>query len=207
MILTRFIFPGTIWAVTENAVFRFKVIKEERNVWQIYCENKKFELAKKYSRDNPVHYNHVLIKEADMLFDKGEYLVSAQRYAETHSSFEEVCLKFIQVDQQDALKTFLRRKLETLTPQEKTQTTLIVIWVVELYLNQLEEMRITKKEQSAKYFELQKEFQAFLALPQVSENVKANKSTIYDLMASHGDKMNSIQLTIVHKDFEQVSYL
>lgn len=194
-----------IWAVTENAVLKFKVIKEERNVWQIYCENKKFELAKKYSRDNPVHYSYVLVKEADMLFEKGEYLLSARRYAETHSSFEEVCLKFIQANQQDALKTFLQKKLETLTPQEKTQITLIVIWLVELYLNQLEELRIADMEQSPKYFELQKEFQGLLAMQQVSENIKTNKSTIYDLMASHGDKMNSIQLTIVHKDFEQVS--
>lgn len=53
---------GVIWAVTENNVFRYKVHKEERNVWQIYSENRQFDLAKKYSRDNPLHYNQVLIK-------------------------------------------------------------------------------------------------------------------------------------------------
>ncbi|KAF5295166.1 hypothetical protein FQR65_LT10554 [Abscondita terminalis] len=195
---------GTIWAVAENAVFRFKITKEERNVWQIYCESKNFELAKKYSINNPVHYNYVLIKEADMLFEEGKYLESAKGYAMAQSGFEEVCLKFIQVNQHDALKTFLCDKLQTFTAQDKTQITLIVIWVVELYLNELEEMRIAGKEQTNKYFEVQKDFQTFLALPNVSERIKSVKSTIYDLMASHGDKMNSIQLTIVHKDFEKL---
>ncbi|EFA08901.1 Vacuolar protein sorting-associated protein 18 homolog-like Protein [Tribolium castaneum] len=195
---------GEIWAVTENAVFRFKVTKEERNVWQIFCENQQFDLAKKYSRGNEAFYNQVLIKEADMLFNNKQYELSAQRYAETQSSFEEICLKFIQVDQQDSLKIFLRRKLDTLKPQDKTQITMIVLWVVELYLSKLEEKRLAGLEQSAAYLDIQKEFEVFLALTEVSDCIKKNKSTIYELMASHGDKSNLIKLTIVNKDFEQL---
>ncbi|XP_063904510.1 vacuolar protein sorting-associated protein 18 homolog isoform X2 [Zophobas morio] len=195
---------GEIWAITENAVFRFKVSKEERNVWQIFCENQQFDLAKKYSRGNEASYNQVLIKEAEMLFNKKEYELSAQRYAETQSSFEEICLKFIQVNQQDSLKIFLRRKLDTLKPQDKTQITMIVIWVIELYLSKLEEKRLVGLEQSAAYLDIQKEFEAFLALTEVSDCIKKNKSTIYELMASHGDKSNLIKLTIVNKDFEQL---
>jgi len=26
---------GTVWAFTEKAVFRYKIIREERNVWQV----------------------------------------------------------------------------------------------------------------------------------------------------------------------------
>lgn len=197
---------GDIWAITENAVFRFKVTREERNVWQIFCKNEQFDLAKKYSRSNEACYNQVLIKEADMLFNNKQYELSAQRYAETQSSFEEICLKFIQVDQQDALKLFLRSKLDTLKPQDKTQITMIVIWVVELYLTKLEEKRLEGLEQSATYADIQKEFETFLALQEISECIKNNKGTIYELMASHGDKNNLIKLTIVNKDFEQVIY-
>uniref|UniRef100_A0A1Y1NPC1 Pep3/Vps18 beta-propeller domain-containing protein n=1 Tax=Photinus pyralis TaxID=7054 RepID=A0A1Y1NPC1_PHOPY len=195
---------GTIWAVAENTVFRFKIAKEDRNVWQIYCDGKNFDLAKRYSRNNPVHYNHVLIKEADMLFEEKKYMESANGYALALSGFEEICLKFIQVNQQDALKTFLCKKLETFNPHDKTQITLIVIWVIELYLNQLEKLRISGKEQTPQFFDLQKDFQAFLALEKVAERIKSIKSTIYNLMASHGDKTNSIQLTIVQKDFEKL---
>nr|CAI5818148.1 unnamed protein product [Callosobruchus analis] len=195
---------GEIWAITENAISRFKVTREERNVWQIFCNNGQFELAKKYARSNEACYNHVLIKEADMLFNNKQYELSAQRYAETQSSFEEICLKFIQVNQSDALKVFLRSKLDTLKPQDKTQITMIVIWVVELYLTKLEEMRLQGLEQSAAYLEIQREFDTFIALEEVSDCIKNNRSTIYQIMASHGDKSNLIKLTIINKDFEQL---
>lgn len=196
--------PGEIWAVTENAVFRFKVTKEERNVWQIYCENQQFDLAKKYSRGNEAFYNHVLIKEADMLFDNKEYEKSAQRYAETQSSFEEICLKFIKVSKEDALNVFLQKKLDNLKPQDKTQITMIALWVIELYLSKLEDKRLNDMEQTPAYHNLQKEFETFLALSHVANCVKNNKQTVYDLMASHGDKQNLMKFTIVNKDFEQV---
>lgn len=182
-----------------------KVFKEERNVWRIFCDNQQFDLAKKYSRANEVYYNQVLIKEADMLFEQKQYAISAQRYAETfQSSFEEICLKFIEVDQHDSLKIFLLCKLNTLKVQDKTQITMIVIWLVEFYLNKLEEQRLCGLEQSARYLEVQKEFETFLASAQVSDCIRNNKSTIYELMASHGDKGNLIKLTIVNKDFEQL---
>ncbi|XP_030762434.1 vacuolar protein sorting-associated protein 18 homolog isoform X2 [Sitophilus oryzae] len=195
---------GQIWAVTENAMFRFRVHKEERNIWQIFCANKQFDLAKKYSRGNEACYNQVLIKEADMLFDQKQYHLSAERYAETQSSFEEICLKFMQVDQPDSLKIFLRNKLSTLKPQDKTQITMIVLWVVELYLTKLEEKRLQGLEKSATYDDIQKEFETFLALREVADCIRNNKHTIYELMQSHGDKSNLIKLTIVNKDFEQL---
>lgn len=195
---------GDIWAITENSLFRFKVTKEERNVWQIYCENQQFDLAKKYSRGNELFYNQVLIKEADMLFNQGKYIQSAERYAETQSSFEEVCLKFIKVNEEQALNVFLKKKLDNLEQQDKTQITMIVLWVIELYLSKLEELRLSNKEQTTAFDELQKDFAKFLALPRVADCVKRNKRTIYDLMASHGDKDNLIKFTIVNKDFEQL---
>lgn len=200
----KIIIQGEVWAITENSLFRFKVTKEERNVWQIYCENLQFDLAKKYSRGNELFYNQVLIKEADMLFSEGKYVESAERYAETQSSFEEVCLKFIKVNEEQALNVFLKKKLDNLEPQDKTQITMIVLWVIELYLSKLEELRLSNKEQTTLFDEIQKDFTKFLALPKVADCVKRNKRTIYDVMASHGDKENLIKFTIVNKDFEQL---
>ncbi|XP_076258770.1 vacuolar protein sorting-associated protein 18 dor isoform X1 [Rhynchophorus ferrugineus] len=195
---------GDIWAMTENTMFRFRVNKEERNIWSIFCEKNQFDLAKKYSRNNEVCYNQVLIKEAEMLFNQEQYQLSAERYAETQSSFEEICLKFIQVNQSDALKILLRNKLSRLKPQDKTQITMIVLWVVELYLTKLEEKRLEGLEKSAAYDEIQKDFDTFLTLQEVADCVRDNKGTIYELMQSHGDKSNLIKLTIVNKDFEQL---
>ena len=45
------------------------------------------------------------------------YLESAEMYAQTQNSFEEVALKFIRLDDKDALRKFLHKKLESLRVQ------------------------------------------------------------------------------------------
>ncbi|XP_076650787.1 vacuolar protein sorting-associated protein 18 dor isoform X1 [Halictus rubicundus] len=196
----------SIWAYSEKAVFKYKVNKEDRNVWQIYVDKGEFELAKQYCKDNPAHIDQVLVKQAEMLFKNKEYEKSALISADTHSSFEVISLKFLQEWQIEALKTFLKKKLEKLKTQDKTQITMIVVWVVELFMNQMAVLRSSNKPylNDPQYLELQKQFDSFLAIPKVEECVKRNRSTIYDLMASHGDKENLIRLTIMHCNYEEV---
>ncbi|KAI4456526.1 vacuolar protein sorting-associated protein [Holotrichia oblita] len=197
-------FTNSVWAITENHLYKFIITKEERHVWQFYCDKQEFELAKKFSEDNKFHYNQVLIKEADMLFNKKEYMLSAERYAATQSGFEDICLKFIEAKELEALKVFLCKKLEKLTPHDQAQITMIVLCVIELFLDQLEYMRLQNQEQLPAYHDLQKHFESFLTLKHVSDCVKTNKTSIYNLIASHGDKDNLSKLTIVNKDFEQL---
>ncbi|XP_012271920.1 vacuolar protein sorting-associated protein 18 homolog [Orussus abietinus] len=204
--ITKDPITGCIWAYSQSAVFKYKVTKEDRNVWQIYADKGEFELAKQYCKDNPAHLDQVLVKQAEMLFKNKEFEKSAMIYADTHSSFEEISLKFLQKSQVEALKTFLKKKLEGLKPQDKTQITMIVVWVIELFMNQMGLLRNqqTSHLHNSQYIELQKQFDSFLAIPKVEECVRRNRSTIYDLVASHGDKDNLIRLTIVHHNYEEV---
>ncbi|XP_043280093.1 vacuolar protein sorting-associated protein 18 homolog isoform X2 [Venturia canescens] len=204
--ITKDPITGSIWAYSERAVFKYKVTKEDRNVWQVYVEKGEFELAKQYCKGNPAHIDQVLVKQAEMLFKNNEYEKSAMIYADTHSSFEEISLKFLQESQIEALKTFLRKKLEGLKPQDKTQVTMIVVWVVELFLSQLGSLRSSQISylHNPRYTELQKQFDSFLSIPKVEECIKRNLSKIHDLMASHGDKENLIKLTIMHRNYEEV---
>ena len=204
--ITKDYVTRSIWAYSERAVFKYKVNKEDRNVWQVYIDKGEFELAKQYCKDNPAHIDQVLVKQAEMLFKCKEYEKSALIYADTHSSFEEISLKFLQEWEIEALKTFLKKKLEGLKAQDKTQITMIVIWVTELFMNQMGVLRnsSTSYLHNSQYLELQKQFDSFLAIPKVEECIKRNRSTIYDLMASHGDKDNLIRLTIMHCNYEEV---
>ncbi|KAH0950839.1 hypothetical protein HN011_007913 [Eciton burchellii] len=200
--------PATrsIWAYSEQAVFKYKVTKEDRNVWQIYVDKGEFELAKQYCKNNPAHIDQVLVKQAEMFFKNKEYEKSALIYADTHSSFEEISLKFMQEWQIEALKTFLRKKLDGLKMQDKTQITMIIIWVTELFMNQMGALRNSNISylHDPQYIELQKQLDSFLGIPKVEECIRRNRSTIYDLMASHGDKENLIRLTIMHCNYEEV---
>ncbi|KAK3930225.1 Vacuolar protein sorting-associated protein 18-like protein [Frankliniella fusca] len=202
--ITKDPLKSTIWAFTEKAVFKYKVTKEDRNVWRIYIEKGKFDLAKKYCGDNPAFMDHVLVRQAEMFFENKQYDESAVHYAQTQSSFEEISLKFLQAQQMQALRLFLKKKLELLRPSDVTQITMIVMWVLELFLNQLGELRDRKLENTLDYIELQKEFDSFLKQKPVMECVKRYSEKVYSLIASHGDKANLVKLTSVNRDFEKV---
>lgn len=83
---------------------------------------------------------------------------------------------------------------------------MIVVWVVELFMYQMGKLRsnIISHNHNSNLMELQKQFDSFLCIPTVEDCIKKNFSTIYKLMASHGDKDNLIRLTIMHRNYEQV---
>lgn len=194
----------TIWAVTDKTVFRYKVVREERHVWRIYCEKGLFDLAKEYSNNNPAFIDIINVKEAELLFSKGEFEKSAEVFANTQSSFETICLKFLETDQIDALKIYLGKRLEALADDEKTLTSMVVIWLTELYLSQLSQLRRSGQEEGERYHKLQSDFEVFLLQPKVTKCMQHVKMVIYDLMSSHGDKHNLIKLTLLNEDFENV---
>lgn len=196
---------GRIWVFTEKNVFNYKVLEEDRNVWQIYADRGEFQLAKLYCKGNPVYLDQVTLKHAEVLFNEGDYESSAKYYSQTMSvSFEEIALKFLQISQINPLKTFLSLKLKNLKKEDKTQITMVVIWLIELYLGQLGSLREKNKENTEEYLSIQRELDEFMTQPDVIECVKNNKGTIYDLMATHGDGRNLIQLTVSNQDYEKV---
>nr|QHN70697.1 deep orange [Limenitis arthemis astyanax] len=193
----------TIFAVTDNSVFRYKVNREERNVWRIYSDKEQFDLAKQYCHNNPAYIDIINVKQAELLFSKGDYDRSAEIYAETQSSFETVCLKFLQINKVNALKVYLTKRLEALD-DDKTLISMIVIWMTELYLSQLGSLRHLGKGDSQEYHQLQSDFEIFLLQPKVVKCMQHIKSVVYDLMSSHGDRQNLIKLTVINEDFENV---
>lgn len=194
----------TIWAVTDASVFRYKVAKEERNLWKIYCDKNEFDLAKEYCFNNPASMDFVNVKHAELLFSKGEYEKSAEVFAETESSFETICLKFLELEQSNALQAYLAKRLEFLKDDDKTLISMLVIWMIELYLAQLSTLRRTGKQDTDKYHQVQSDFEMFLLHPKASKCMQHVKSVVYDLMASHGDKQNLIKLMIINEDHENV---
>lgn len=195
---------GTIWAFTGQSIFKYKVTREARDVWQMYLDKNEFELAKEYCRDNVAQLDRVLTKQAEYLFEKGEYQESAMMYAQTQNSFEEIALKFIKLDGKDALKSFIQKKLSALRPQDKTQITMLVTWLIEIFLNQLGEMKEQGQDESDEYRKVQEEFRMFLAQPKNKECVSNNRGVVYDLIASHGDVEDMVFFAVLMQDFEKV---
>nr|XP_022303010.1 vacuolar protein sorting-associated protein 18 homolog [Crassostrea virginica] len=194
---------GTIWAFTGQSIFKYKVTRNP-DVWQMYLDKNEFELAKDYCRDNAAQLDRVLTKQAEYLFEKGQYQESAMMYAQTQNSFEEIALKFIKLDGKDALKSFIQKKLSSLRTQDKTQITMLVTWLIEIFLNQLGEMKEQGQDESEEYRKVQEEFRMFLAQPKNKECVSNNRGVVYDLIASHGDVEDMVFFAVLMQDFEKV---
>lgn len=193
---------GLVWIYTERAVFRYHIQREARDVWQMYMSMTKFDLAKEYCRDRPECMDMVLAKEAEHCFQNKRYIDSAKCYALTQNYFEEIALKFIEAKQEEALKEFLLKKLNNLKQSERTQITLLVTWLAELYLNSLGQLE--SDGNSVIFQETREEFREFLSSSKHKECLYNNRSTIYDLLASHGNVDDMVYFSVVMQDYERV---
>ncbi|XP_041071100.1 vacuolar protein sorting-associated protein 18 homolog isoform X1 [Carcharodon carcharias] len=194
---------GQIWIYTEKAVFRYHIQKESRDVWQMYMNMGKFDLAKEYCKDRPECLDTVLAKEADHCFQNKKYVESAKYYALTQRYFEEIALKFIEAKQEEALKEFLLRKLKNLKLEDKTQLTLLVTWLTEIYLNWLGTLEGDEGKQ-IQFDTTREEFRKFLSGSKIKECLHNNRSTIYDLLASHGNVEDMVFFSVIMQDYERV---
>ncbi|KAM8920736.1 vacuolar protein sorting-associated protein 18 homolog [Pelodytes ibericus] len=194
---------GQIWIHTERAVFRYHVEREPRDVWKMYMNMDKFELAKEFCRDRPECMDMVLAREADHWFEIKKYKESAKCYALTQSYFEEVALKFIEAKQEEALIEFLLKKLSNLKTSEKIQVTLLTTWLTELYLNQLGVLE-SDPSKKPKYLKTRDEFRGFLSTQKNKECLFNNRTAIHDLLASHGDTEHMVYFAVLMQDYDRV---
>ena len=76
------------------------------------------------------------MRKAEWNFRNGRYDESADLYARTKASFEEIALKFIDINKM-SLKSYLCTKLATLDASDEAQITMLVLWIIQLFLSQI----------------------------------------------------------------------
>jgi hypothetical protein len=79
-------------------------------------------------------------QQADHYFRDQNYKLAATYYGKTQRSFEEISLKFLNLNEQNALQVYLLHKLENIKHsknKDATQMTLISTWLTEIYLDKL----------------------------------------------------------------------
>ncbi|THG09514.1 hypothetical protein TEA_008845 [Camellia sinensis var. sinensis] len=137
---------GLFYAFDQNSIFQVSVNDEGRDMWKVYLDLKEYAAALANCRD-PFQRDQVYLAQAEAAFSAKDFLRAASFYAKIYYilSFEEITLKFICVNEQDALRTFLLRKLDNLSKDDKCQITMISTWATELYLDKTSShMGVTK---------------------------------------------------------------
>ena len=220
--VTRDIVTGALYAFTDYAIYQYNVEREERHVWKIFLQKGDLESAEKYCLGDESKLDQVRTKKAESFYDKRKYVESALCYAQTNCSFEEVALKFmrpeVEKDGQTALLTFLKKKLETVKFSEKTQLTMLVVWLFEIYLNMIGNKNSTQRTQlrgdiDAEDIEVvadalddqtSDELFSLIKIQKVADCISSNRTTFYDLLNSHGDKKNLIRFAQELEDFDRI---
>ena len=219
--ITRDLVAGTLYAYTDYAIYQYTVEREERHVWKIFLQKGDIESAEKYCLGDDSKLDQVRTKKAENLYEKKKYVESALCYAMTNCSFEEVALKFmrpeVEKEGQTALLNFLKKRLETIRPSEKTQLTMLVVWLFEIYLNMIGNKTLQRPvmrgdidsediEHVEDAFDDQtsEELFSLMKIPKVAECISNNRTTFYDLLNSHGDKKNLIRFAQELQDFDRV---
>ncbi|KAH9792783.1 vacuolar sorting protein 18 [Citrus sinensis] len=147
---------GVFYAYDQNSIFQVSVNDEGRDMWKVYLDMKEYAAALANCRDPLQRDQCISLKLMEGVLQINYIL-----------SFEEITLKFISVTEQDALRTFLLRKLDNLAKDDKCQITMISTWATELYLDKINRLLLEDdtalENRSSEYQSIIREFRAFLS--------------------------------------------
>ncbi|XP_054729597.1 vacuolar protein sorting-associated protein 18 homolog [Anastrepha obliqua] len=197
--LMRDPFTGIIYVYTEKFFFNFKITDEQRDIWRIYLDKGQYDLAEIYAAEQPEHLDTVLTKKADAAFEKGDYNIAADFYAESSKPFEQVSLKFMKLENKKPIIRYVKKRLAKLD-NDPEKISVLVVWLIDLYLTQINYPRRSAQERA----EWQSEFDEFMQGARVADSARQNKEAIRNLLKEHADVHNIAQFAIANGDYEEV---
>ncbi|KAF9244574.1 Pep3/Vps18/deep orange family-domain-containing protein [Melanogaster broomeanus] len=198
----------TYWVYTDQSIFELVVGNESRDVWQIYLIQRNFDVALRYAK-TAGQRDKVLSAQAHAFFEERRYFQAAQCYAQCSVSFEEVTLKFLDVGERDALRSYLISRLERTRKTDLTQRMMLATWLVEFYLSKCDELDdLCASESLANDVENMQTERTILEedLRHFFETYKANldRDTVYELILGHGRTDMLLFYATVVGDYERV---
>lgn len=195
-----------IWVYCESAVFRYKIMNEEKNVWKIFLDQKKFDLAKKYSSKDENNYDRVLCEEAQHYFRLKEYEKSAEKFAKSRKPFEEVALMFMGIKNTKALRKYLTIRLEQFDSAQVFQTTMTLAWLLELIISSISVIQtLPENEHNTNDLkELNADLEKLLENKKVLECLSHHSEFFYGIIRNHSDSAVFIKVAKLVNDYEAV---
>ncbi|EQC35886.1 hypothetical protein SDRG_06635 [Saprolegnia diclina VS20] len=203
---------NTLWIHSERRILQVLVTNEDRHIWSLYLAKATHDVFTKSTDDlerdfaralaacnDVIQRQKVWTAQADACFDREEFDRAAALYAKSSRSFEEVALRFMEVQATDALHAFLLTKLGQTSSDDKTQATVLCSWLVELYLDKFNGLSVAEKDIDM-HANLLFEFKQFLQ----DHKQHLDPSTTFNLIASHGRADELVFYASLIEDYEKV---
>ncbi|KAI9890555.1 MAG: hypothetical protein M1814_003895 [Vezdaea aestivalis] len=202
---------NTYWLFTSTEILEIIVNDEDRDIWKIMLKDQKFDAALTYAKDT-ADKDAVATASGDYLMGKQQYLEAAGVYGKSSKAFESVCLKFIDVGAQDALRKYLLTKLGTYKRSFVMQRVMIATWLVEIFmakLNSLDDNITTKAELAEENNPNELKDQLGTVRSEYRNFVTKYKSDLdqksaYDIMSSHGREQELLFFASAVNDYHYV---
>uniref|UniRef100_A0A5K3EUC7 Vacuolar protein sorting-associated protein 18 homolog n=1 Tax=Mesocestoides corti TaxID=53468 RepID=A0A5K3EUC7_MESCO len=86
---------GLLWLHSCKTLCQLTLDHEDTRIWKIHLERDEFNDARKYCK-TAEQLDQINCREAEFCFARGDYIRSAELFAETSTPFEEVALRFSQ---------------------------------------------------------------------------------------------------------------
>lgn len=196
---------NTIWVFCERAIFKYKISNENKSIWRIYLEQKKFDLAKKYSINDESNYDRVLCEEAQHYFTLQDYDRSAHIFAQSRKPFEDISLMFMEIGAIKALRKYLSIKLEQFESKQTIQMTMTLAWLLELIISDISVKRTEREnEDSSADCEELNDLQDLLSNKQVLECFHKYPTLFYGIIRNYSDQETFVRLAKLMGDFGHV---
>jgi len=190
-----------VYLYTTEALYSFGIRNEEQDVWKIYLEKGQYDRALDFAYTVDQR-NKIYKSKAENAMRSGDYSAAAVTYASVcgEPSFEEICLRFIELNQLKGLSIFLREKLSKMTMAERTQATMVSTWMTEIHLDAINEAYTKSGKASEDYREAVSRFREFLG----KFSKFLDESTTVWLLSSYGHIDELIHYASMIEDYETV---
>jgi hypothetical protein len=130
------------------------------------------------------------------------YLESALLFAKSNRSFEETALKFLSLPDSSILKEYLINKLDSLSAKDQTQTSLLIIWIIELIMKDVTRAFCRDEPDQDRIDVLKIEFESICGNEKIKSIVSDCKSAIYELLKSHSNADFLCCFALLMSDFD-----
>ncbi|MCP9261916.1 BMA-VPS-18 [Dirofilaria immitis] len=209
-----------IWVYTDVTVWKYRPNEEFRDIWQIYLERGEYGKARAITNklSNPAPHQLVVKKKLKNTLQKK---TAAEILTESTDPFEVILLKFLSAkeDRRNGLKRFLEFKLKSLSnTKDKIQRDVLVLWLLEVQLTELAELRRNGKRRQLEGTDLTREqttieqqiknmrqqIELFLTRSVVLAAVELNRDAVYHLITSHAEFDIQLYLAQKLKDYTMI---